>query len=411
MMKPGLCGLVLWVLAFGGMPVMAADRLPPRDLQQKVTTPYRIEVTPPQAGLDSAVIRVKPMPAMPLAIADKTCALSIRPTSGTPGTAWQGQPDPTCSREESLRLPIGLYTIHLAILWRPSGSTTGRNDTQDLPYEVRAGDRLRVLSLRRDTTQPATNTAGKYTFAIENVGLVPINGVWVRGWLHGPSGAQLLIERRIGGIRPGEVVNDAMQYIPVSPGPSRVSVEVDSENVAGEVGDFRNNNKMQQEFAVAPGPPPKPILVPGAITTQRSAARSTWVLEFTVCNIDPDAAYQPRLMCTNCPNRIEPADWGWCTPSQGGAYFCGSTAIALDGNGITPRCPGGLAFRGAIKPESKLKEISPWADRDFQLLVQAKKPGQVTVTSDVINIHVPTDCRLPPCVRAEGFRETPPSIR
>jgi hypothetical protein len=183
------------------------------------------------------------------------------------------------------------------------------------------------------------------------------------------------------------------------------------ENVAGEGTGFRGNGKMEAEFDVAPGPPPRPIVVTGAITTQRSALGSTWVLEFTVCNVDPDAAYQPRLMCVNCPSHVTPSDWGWCSPSRAETYFCGSSAISRDGAGITPACPAGLAFRAVIKPEAKLKEISPWADRDFQLLVQAKKAGHPVVSSGVVTIRVPTDCRLPPCVRTEGYREQPPFIR
>lgn len=367
--------------------------------------PFRIDVSPPQTGVDSGVIRVKPMPTMPMSLADKTCALSIRPAVGS-GTSWQGAPDATCSREDTVRLPIGHYTIRLAVLWRPTGSSTGYNQAQDAAYEVKAGDRLRVRGLALEGSPPATNISGKARFEIENVSPVAVRGFMVRGRFHSPDGAQLVLEKRIGAIQPGEVVRDAAAFFPVRPGRSQVSVEADLENVGGEGPGFLSTSKAELQFDVAPGPPPKPLIVPGAIRTQKTLAIHEWILDFTVCNVDPDALYRPKLTCPTCRD-IPPLPILPCTPSRGD---CPAGSFSASGIGLAPQCPGGLVFRGAFKPGEARGSISPFADHDYQLTVEAQKIGR-TVSSDTRTIHAPTDCRLSPCVRTETFQEQPPSIR
>ena len=390
---------------------VAKDRMPARDFAQKAVAPYRIDVSPPTHGVDSATITVKPVPTGTAVLAEKMCALSVRPVNGT-SNAWQGTADPTCAKNAILRLPVGQYIIRLAILWKALGNTAGLNQVQELPYEVRAGDRLKVQSLTLDRTPLATNSDGKALIEIVNVGPVAVPRFSMKGIFRSADGSKVVLEKQIAPLQPGAVYRDGVAFFPVRSGRSTLAIEVDSANAASEGSGFLSNNKAELSFDVGPGAPPKPVLVTGSTQVQEAPHMNTWELSYAICNVDPEASYAVSLRCLDhCTdpgislNAAAPS-----TPLCAPLGECGGGAHYLpDGGG---RCPPNLPFPGAIQPARLKRFISPYAAHDYELGVQAEKlRGPVGFIRDVRIIHVPKICDFPPCTRAEGYRYEGVTVR
>ncbi len=232
----GLVGITLTTLypTVAWAQGVAKDRMPARDFAQKAVAPYRIDVSPPTHGVDSATITLKPVPTGTVALAEKLCALSVRPVNGT-SNSWQGTADPTCAKNAILQLPVGQYIIRLAILWKALGNTAGLNQVQELPYEVWAGDRLKVQSLTLDRTPLATNSDGKALIEIANVGPVAVPRFSMKGIFRSADGSKVVLEKQIAPLQPGAVYRDGVAFFPVRSGRSTLAIEVDSANSA-----FRN---------------------------------------------------------------------------------------------------------------------------------------------------------------------------
>jgi len=414
-------GLLIWGVAGGGMTILdhtvawaqgiANDRMPARDFAQKAVAPYRIDVSPPTRGVDSATITLKPVPTGTAAIAEKMCALSVRPANGT-GNSWQGTADPTCALDAFVRLPIGQYIIRLAILWKASGNTAGINQVQEIPYEVRAGDRLKIRSLTLDRGPLATNSDGKVLIEIANIGPVVVPRSSIKGIFRSANGSKVVMEKQIAPLQPGAVYRDGVSFFPVRSGRSTLAIEVDMANIAGEGSEFLANNKAELSFDVGPGAPPKPVLATGSTRVQEVPHMNTWEISYAICNVDPEASYAVSLRCLdNCTdpgislNAAAPST-PICTPLG----ECGGGAQYLpDGGG---RCPPNLSFPGAIQPPRLKRFISPYAAHDYELGVQAEKVrGPLGFTRNVRIIHVPKICDFPPCTRTEGYRYEGISVR
>lgn len=390
---------------------VAKDRMPARDFAQKAVAPYRIDVSPPTRGVDSATITVKPVPTGTAALAEKMCALSVRPVNGT-SNSWQGTADPTCAKNAILRLPVGRYIIRLAILWKALGNTAGLNQVQELPYEVWAGDRLKVQSLTLDRTPLTTNSDGKALIEIANIGPVMVPRFSVKGIFRSTNGSKVVLEKQIAPLQPGAVYRDGVAFFPVRSGRSTLAIEVDSANAASEGSGFLSNNKAELAFDVGPGAPPKPMLVTGSIQVQEAPHMNTWELSYAICNVDPEASYAVSLRCLdNCTDPgISLNAAGPSTPLCAPLGDCGGGAHYLpDGGG---RCPPNLPFPGAIQPARLKTFISPYAAHDYELGVQAEKlRGPLGFIRDVRIIHVPKICDFPPCTRAEGYRYEGVTVR
>ncbi|MDO9119841.1 MAG: CARDB domain-containing protein [Nitrospira sp.] len=414
-----IIGLLVWGFVGGDVTILdqtvaqaqgvANNRMPARDFAQKAVAPYRIDVSPPTRGVDSATITLKPVPTGTAAIAEKMCALSVRPANGT-GSTWQGPADPTCALDAFVRLPIGQYVIRLAILWKVSGNTAGLNQVQELPYEVRAGDRLKVRSLTLDRGPLATNSDGKVIVEIANIGPVAAPRFSVKGIFRSANGSKVVMEKQIAPLQPGAVYRDGISLFPVRSGRSALAIEVDMANVAGEGSEFLTNNKFELSFDVTPGSPPKPFIATGSTRVQEVPHMNSWEIPYAVCNVDPEASYAVTLRCLdNCAdpglslNAAAPSI-PMCTPlgDCGGGYL-------PDGGGL---CPPNLPFPGAIQPPRLKRFISPHAAHDYELAVQAEKVrGPLGFTRDVRIIHVPKICDFPPCTRTEGYRYEGISVR
>lgn len=406
----GITAAILYPTVTGAQGV-AKDRMSVRDFAPKAVAPYRIDVNPPTRGVDSATITLKPVPTGTSAPAEKMCALSVRPANGT-GNSWQGTADPTCAKDAIVRLPVGQYVIRLAILWKGSGNTAGQNQVQELPYEVREGDRLKVQSLTLDRSPLATNSDGKVLIEIANVGPAAVPRVSIRGIFRSANGSKIVMEKQIAPLQPGAVYRDGIGFFPVRSGRSTLAIEVDLANIAEEGSAFLANNKAELSFDVRPGSPPKPVLVTGSTQVQEAPHMNTWELSYAICNVDPEASYAVSLRCLdNCTdpgislNAAAPS-----TPLCAPLGECGGGAQYLpDGGG---RCPPNLPFPGAIQFPRLKRFISPHAAHDYELGAQAEKVrGPIGFTRDVRIIHVPKICDFPPCTRAESYRYEGISVR
>ncbi|THJ20241.1 MAG: hypothetical protein CAF44_011400 [Nitrospira sp. CG24D] len=414
-------GLLIWGLAGGGVTILdqtvawaqgvAKDRTAARDFALKAVAPYRIDVSPPTRGVDSATITLRPIPTGTSALVEKMCALSVRPANGT-GNSWQGTADPTCATDAIVRLPVGHYIIRLAILWKASGNTAGLNQVQELPYEVRAGDRLKVQSLTLDRSPLATNSDGKVLIEIANVGPVAVPRFSIKGIFRSANGSKVVMDKQIAPLQPGAVYRDGVGFFPIRSGRSALAIEVDSANAASEGSEFLSNNKAELSFDVGPGAPPKPVLATGSTRVQEVPHMNTWEISYAICNVDPEASYAVSLRCLdNCTdpgislNAAAPST-PICTPigeCSGGAQYL------PDGGG---RCPPNLPFPGAIQFPRLKRFISPYAAHDYELGVQAEKVrGPHGFTRDIRIIHVPKICDFPPCTRAENYRYEGISVR
>ena len=414
-------GLLIWGLAGGGVTILdqtvawaqgvAKDRTAARDFAQKAVAPYRIDVSPPTRGVDSATITLRPIPTGTSALVEKMCALSVRPANGT-GKSWQGTADPTCAKDAIVRLPVGHYIIRLAILWKASGNTAGLNQVQELPYEVRAGDRLKVQSLTLDRSPLATNSDGKVLIEIANVGPVAVPRFSIKGIFRSANGSKVVMDKQIAPLQPGAVYRDGVGFFPIRSGRSALAIEVDSANAASEGSEFLSNNKAELSFDVGPGAPPKPVLATGSTRVQEVPHMNTWEISYAICNVDPEASYAVSLRCLdNCTdpgislNAAAPST-PICTPLG----ECGGGAQYLpDGGG---RCPPNLPFPGAIQFPRLKRFISPYAAHDYELGVQAEKVrGPHGFTRDIRIIHVPKICDFPPCTRTDNYRYEGISVR
>ncbi|MEQ1627610.1 MAG: CARDB domain-containing protein [Nitrospira sp.] len=414
-------GLLIWGLAGGGVTILdqtvawaqgvAKDRTAARDFAQKAVAPYRIDVSPPTRGVDSATITLRPIPTGTSALVEKMCALSVRPANGT-GKSWQGTADPTCAKDAIVRLPVGHYIIRLAILWKASGNTAGLNQVQELPYEVRAGDRLKVQSLTLDRSPLATNSDGKVLIEIANVGPVAVPRFSIKGIFRSANGSKVVMDKQIAPLQPGAVYRDGVGFFPIRSGRSALAIEVDSANAASEGSEFLSNNKAELSFDVGPGAPPKPVLATGSTRVQEVPHMNTWEISYAICNVDPEASYAVSLRCLdNCTdpgislNAAAPST-PICTPigeCSGGAQYL------PDGG---DRCPPNLPFPGAIQFPRLKRFISPYAAHDYELGVQAEKVrGPHGFTRDIRIIHVPKICDFPPCTRTDNYRYEGISVR
>jgi hypothetical protein len=339
------------------------------------------------------------------------CALSVRPANGT-GNSWQGTADPTCAKDAIVRLPVGQYIIRLAILWKVSGNTAGLNQVQELPYEVRAGDRLKVRSLTLDRGPLVTNSDGKVLIEIANIGPVAVPRFSIKGIFRSANGSKVVMEKHIAPLQPGAVYRDGAGFFPVRSGRSTLALEVDMANISGEGSEFLRNNKAELSLDVGPGAPPKPVLATGSTHVQEVPHMNTWEISYAICNVDPEASYAVSLRCLdNCTdpgislNAAAPAT-PLCTPLG----ECAGGAQYLPGGG--GRCPPNLPFPGAIQFPRLKRFISPHAAHDYELGVQAEKlRGPLGFTRDVRIIHVPKICDFPPCTRTDNYRYEGISVR
>lgn len=417
--------MIFRVLAVGALasslaiasPSGSAAQAIPRDrnstpsMEQKVMLPYQLPITPPARAVDSEPTRLRPIPVGVTGVSQKTCAFSVRPAAGGPNV-WQATADPTYAKEYSVKLPAGQFVVHLAVLWGLSGSSKVYNQAQDLPYEVRPGDRIKIRSLALDRSPVATNVAGKVVVEVENVGPVALSRLNLKGIFTSPAGSKVVRDVQIGSLRPGAIHQEGIGFFPLRSGPSSVGVEIDMANAAGEGAGFAVNNKATVNFTAMPGPPPKPFIATGSTRVQEAPHMNTWELSYAICNVDPEASYAVSLRCLdNCTdpgislNAATPST-PICTPLG----ECGGGAHYLpDGGG---RCPPNLPFPGAIQPARLKRFISPYAAHDYELSVQAEKlRGPLGFIRDVRIIHVPKICDFPPCTRTEGYRYEGISVR
>ncbi len=429
--------LLSWVLVSGALfsaalpvgviPVSAqptfGNQKPPPSMEQKVMMPYQLSVTPADRAVDSDLFRLKPVLIPVKGLTQKACALSIRSASGG-AVVWQQPADTTCSREHAVRLPIGQYRIKLAVLWGLSGSTTTYNQVQEVPYEVRAGDRLKVIGLTLHENLATTNRMAKVFVEVHNIGPIPVRSFTIRAFFQSANGMQTLRESRFGQLNPGQNLREGIGFLPVRGGSATVRVEVDKENVAGEPQEFVTNNFRELSFNIEFGEVVKPVLVPGNISTHITrTGKHMWVADYTICNVDPDAVYNIIHGCPTCRGvtRLLPIGNGPhdCRPAQEpGRPIClpsGGVFVA-DGTGMQPPCPANLPLRGALKPPGGIDgEISPFATHDYSYEILAARTVQnnflVGSNSNEIIVHVPQTCRLPTCTPTETYRDEPPSIR
>lgn len=412
-------GMAILGPSHSGAQAARGDRTAPSAMDQKVMIPYQISITPPARAVDSETTRLRPIPVGVTGVSQKTCAFSVRPAGGGPNV-WQETADPTCAKEYSVKLPAGQFVVHLAVLWRLSGSSKVYNQAQDLSYEVRPGDRIKIRSLALDRNPVATNVAGKVIVEVENVGPVALSRLNLKGIFTSPAGSKVVRDVQIGSLRPGAIHQEGIGFFPLRSGPSSVGVEIDMANAAGEGEGFAVNNKATVNFTAMPGPPPTPGIQTGTPSMSQTGVvappgvpASSWTLRYSVCNIDPEAVYAMTLTCMN--NCSEPGvalfttsagvgNWNRICDPQGQC----PTGFSAQNDG---RCPTNLPFPGVITGQFT-GPISSYADHDFELSVQAeKKHGPTTFSRTVKVVHVPKICQLPPCTPTEGYRYEGVSIR
>jgi len=362
---------------------------------QPVLPPYRLVITPASAVDENQPIQVQPQPSPAVANAqgERSCTVSLRPESGS-GASWQGVPDTSCSRIDTLRLPMGTYRARLTMRWRPAGETMAREDSHDLPYAVRVGDRVRVLSLRTEPAQPETRVAAKLAWEVLNSGPQAVAPLVVEFRRDG----QVVERRTRPSLAPGEVWRDGFIFTVAEARRVALGIVADPDNRAGEPEPHRANNSLERFADVVPGPPPTPVLVLGdvtpnpGITGQRPA---TWSRALTLCNVDPDARYVSEVRGPACMPLPCGGPYSG-TPSRGD-FRAG--AFNANGSALTPACPGGLSFAGGLNPGTWQGPIGHTREHRFDLTVFAEKNGRRSPAATA-SFTVQPNCR-PPCVETE----------
>jgi CARDB len=362
--------------------------------QRQLLPPYRLELSPPAGADENAPILARPLPstAIGLAVGERSCTLSVRPESGA-GASWQGTSDATCARQETLQLPLGRYRVRLAMRWTPSGETTARDDTQDLVYEVRAGDRLRVRSLRLEPQRPEARSPLKLAWEVENVGPHPVQPLVIEVLRDG----QLVERRTRSSLAPGQSINDGFIVTPTQAQRITLAINADPDNRSGEPAAHHGNNRATVSAEVAPGPPPTPVIVLGELQDSpgRSGYRPTsWSRSVTLCNVDPDARYVSELRGPRCaPSPLPCTGLYSGTPSRG-EFWAG--AFNANGSAMRPSCPGGLELPAGLQPGTLQGPIGSQNEHRFELQVFAEKNGRRSATASAA-FSVQPNCR-PPCV-------------
>ena len=371
------------------LPALAQGPLPKKDLAAKGPA-YRLEITPPSPAEESSAIRVRPVAtsAGERDLQGRTCTISVRPAGGGAGTSWQGAPDASCSRQDVVRLPAGAYTVRLVVAG--TGAAT-RAQTQEVPYEVRPGDRVRLRPLSLEPARPESNVAAKVFWEVENVGPLPVAQLVVVL----RSNGQVVERKTWAALSPGETRRDAFSFTPTTQTRMDFSVEADEGNRAGEPEAHRANNRASTAFDVAPGPPPTPVIVLGPILS--SGRSNVWARDLTICNVDPHARYTSEFSGPRCKGGL-PCSGPYSGVPADGDFRVGS--FFQIGAALTPGCPGGLPFRGGLKPGALQGPVGIVNDHRFEFRVVAEKNGR-RVPSRTEAFTVPANCRFP-CVRTEG---------
>lgn len=362
---------------------------------QPVLPPYRLAITPPQAADESQPIVVQPQPSTAIAnaVGDRACIVSFRPDSGA-GTSLQGTPDPSCSRADTVRLPEGTYRARLTMRWRPAGETALREDSHELPYAVRVGDRVRVLSLRVEPSQVETRVSSKLAWEVLNTGPLPVQPLVVE-----MRRDQQAVERRTrSSLAPGEVWRDSFAFTATEARRVTLGIVADPDNRSGEPGPHWVNNRAELAVDVRSGPPPTPVLLLGDLVTPpglAGARPATWTRKITLCNVDPSARYVSEVRGPKCSPM--PCSGPYSGTPARGDFRPGS--VFENGSTLVPACPGGLAFAGALKPGDLMGPIGHSREHRFDYTVFAEKDGRRSSPVSV-SFTVPPNCR-PPCVEQE----------
>lgn len=234
------------------------------------------------------------------------CSYAAIPTAG--GNPWSVGPDSACGLPNPT-LVAGTYTVRLSYRYQKPDGSWGEGSSEVANYVVVPGVRLVEAALIRiDPQQPATGQEVTARMTIKNSGARDLANVpW---WI-------LFNETTIGNgvqasLARGGSVEVTGRWTLRTAGTLRVVGLVDPLNTLGEPTAAQGDNRKEFQVSVAQGSTPSggtgllpivtttPSATPAAPQTPRivdvryvvSAPLFTAKAEITVCNVDPDAAYE-----------------------------------------------------------------------------------------------------------------------
>lgn len=398
MNAPAWMAALLATCAFGAW----AQSTPRFDGERKhspiVLPPYRLSISPAVQADENQAIVVQPVPGTSAAAAsERSCTISFRPDSGA-GSSWQGLPDAGCARQDTLRLPVGAYWVRLTMRWKALDEAVMREDSHDLPYKVRAGDRLRLQAVRVEPAQPQPMTPAKLAWELQNTGPVPLQPVVVEIQRDG----QAVDRRTRSALAPGETWRDGFAFTAGEGQRVSLALIADPDGRSGEPDAHRTNNRAERVVDMQAAPPPTPLLVLGEVTPNTplpGVRAATWSRLMTICNVDPTARYVSEFRGPGCMPLPCTGPYSG-TPARGD-FRPGS--FAADGTTMSaPACPTGLPFAGGLKPGILQGPIGHTREHGFDLTVFAEKNGRRSPSASV-SFTVAPNCR-PPCVETESGR-------